>query len=159
MRIKWNQKFRKGLTLIELAVVVLILGSIIALVAFNINPGQLKDDTAALKLKKDSSAIRSYLEMYSAKYGTYPTEEQGLKALYEKPTVGDVPQDFKPIVKDKSAVEDPWGTIYQIKKDSSGDYKIMTLGKDKKPGGTGKDADFDINNESEYPADFKKKAN
>jgi general secretion pathway protein G len=149
-------KIRRGLTLVELSVVVLILGAIIALVAFNIKPGELKDQTAGLKIRKDASLIPTYLSMYEDKYGRIPTEEQGLIALVEKPTSGEVPENYKPIVKNKSDILDPWNTPYQLKIDSNGDYQIVTLGKDKKEGGEGKNSDFDILKEDEYPTDFKK---
>ena len=150
-----NMQIRKGMTLVELAVVVLILGAIIALVAFNINPGEIKDDTASLKLKKDSSELQFYLEQYAQKFGNYPSEEQGVLALTEEPTVGDIPENWKSIVRNKSAVLDPWGTIYLLRFDDEGNLMIISLGKDKKEGGTGKNADFNILNESEYPVDFR----
>ena len=146
------------MTLVEIAVVVLILGAIITLVALNINPGDLKDDTASLKLQKDASEIKIHLERYAGQNGNYPTEEQGLSALVEKPTVGDVPEDYKPVVKNKQAILDPWGTPYVLKYDQeSGDSAIITLGKDKKEGGTGKNSDFDITKTETYPKDFKPK--
>ncbi|MBE7411333.1 MAG: type II secretion system major pseudopilin GspG [Leptospiraceae bacterium] len=155
---KVNRRFRKGLTLVELAVVVLIMGSIITLVALNINPGELKDDTASLKLRKDANELAMQLERYAEKYGKYPSEEQGLSALVEKPTTGDVPEDWRPILNKKNAILDPWGTPYQLKKDpNSDDYMIVTLGKDKKDGGEGKDADFNIRDENTYPQAFRKK--
>ncbi|MCB1140731.1 MAG: type II secretion system protein GspG [Leptospiraceae bacterium] len=149
-------RFRRGLTLVELSVVVLILGAIIALVAFNIKPGELKDQTAVLKLKKDSSLIPTYLSMYEDRYGKIPSEEQGLMALVEKPTTGEVPDNYRPIVKNKSDILDPWNTPYQLRIDNNGDYQIITLGKDKKEGGEGKNADFDILTDDEYPADFQR---
>ena len=149
---------RNGLTLVELAVVVLIMGTLIAIVAFNIDVGALKDDTAGLQLRKDSSTLSGALLQYENKYGRIPTEEQGLSALVEKPTSGDSPEDFTPLIRTKSAILDPWKSPYQLKKDpNSGDFMIVTLGKDKKEGGEGKDADFDIRNEDSYPAAFRKK--
>ncbi len=147
-------KFRRGLTLVELAVVVLILGAIITLVALNIKPDTLKNQTAGLKLRKDSNEIQMYLEQYADRYGKYPTEEQGIMALVEKPTVGDVPENYRPIVKNKKAVLDPWGTPYKLKVDDSGNLQILTLGKDKKEGGEGLNKDFNILNEEEYPEEF-----
>jgi general secretion pathway protein G len=147
-------KFRRGLTLVELAVVVLILGAIITLVALNIKPDTLKNQTAGLKLRKDSNEIQMYLEQYADRYGKYPTEEQGIMALVEKPTVGDVPENYRPIVKNKKAVLDPWGTPYKLKVDDSGNIQILTLGKDKKEGGEGLNKDFNILNEEEYPDEF-----
>lgn len=148
---------RSGLTLVELSVVVLILGAIIALVAINIKPGELKDQTAALKLRKDSSLIPTYISQYEDKFGKMPSEEQGLMALVEKPTSGDVPENYKAVAKNKNEITDPWGTVYQLKVDNNGDYAIITLGKDKKEGGEGKNADFNILKEEEWPADFQRK--
>ena len=152
---KIKKMIRKGMTLVELAVVVLILGAIIALVAFNINPGEIKDDTAGLKLKKDSSELQLYLEQYANKFGTYPTEEQGLMALVEKPTDGEIPDNWRAIIRNKSAVLDPWGTPYLLSFDDNNDIAIISLGNDKAEGGSGKASDFNILNENEYPADFK----
>lgn len=145
---------RRGLTLVELAVVVLILGAIITLVALNIKPDTLKNQTAGLKLRKDANEIQMYLEQYADRYGKYPTEEQGIMALVEKPTVGDVPDNYRPIVKNKKAILDPWGTPYKLKFDDSGNMQILTLGKDKKEGGDGLNKDFDILKEEEYPEEF-----
>ncbi|MCE9500581.1 MAG: type II secretion system major pseudopilin GspG [Leptospira sp.] len=153
-----RKSLREGLTLVELAVVVLIMGTLIAIVAFNIDVGALKDDTAGLQLRKDASTISGALLQYENKYGRLPTEEQGLSALVEKPTSGDAPEDFTPLLKNKSAILDPWKTPYHLKKDpNSGDFMIVSYGKDKKEGGEGKDADFDIRNEDSYPSAFRKK--
>jgi general secretion pathway protein G len=153
---KLNKKLKRGMTLVELSVVVLILGAIIALVAFNINPTQMQDDMASLKLKKDASTIQIALQQYEDRYGKMPSEEQGVMALVEKPTSGDVPDGYKPVLDKKSAVLDPWKTPYVLKVENGGDYKILTLGKDKKEGGEGKNADFDILKEDEYPKEFQK---
>ncbi|PJZ39463.1 type II secretion system protein GspG, partial [Leptospira kmetyi] len=42
-------------------------------------------------------------------------------------------------------------------RDANGDVQLVTLGKDKKEGGEGKNADFNILNEDEYPSDFRRK--
>lgn len=155
-KLRKKRKPRKGLTLIEISVVVMILGALIAIVALNINPGELKDETAVLKLKKDARELQTYLEKYAQKYGNYPSEEQGLKALYEKPTIGDnIPDDYVPIVKNKSVTEDPWKKPYILRYDEYGDIAIYTMGKDGKEGGEGKNADFNILAEDEYPAAFR----
>ncbi|MCB1190279.1 MAG: type II secretion system major pseudopilin GspG [Leptospiraceae bacterium] len=154
---KFNRKIRKGLTLVELAVVMLIMGALITIVAININPGELKDDAASLKLRKDAQEVQMNLERYAAKFGTYPTEEQGLRAFIEKPTSGDVPENWRPILNKKAAIEDPWGTEYQLKMNENGDPMIISLGKDKKEGGEGKNADFNILKEDTYPEAFRKK--
>ncbi|MCC5813317.1 MAG: type II secretion system protein GspG, partial [Leptospira sp.] len=112
-KLRLKNKLRKGLTLIEIAVVVMILGALIAIVAVNINPGELKEDTAVLQLKKDAQELQMQLDRNSSRYGTYPSEEPGLRALVEKPTMVDnIPEDYVPIIRNKSGVEDPWGTPY-----------------------------------------------
>ena len=153
---KLNKKIKRGMTLVELSVVVLILGAIIALVAFSIDPGKMKDDMASLQLKKDASTLKIALGQYEDRYGKMPSEEQGLSALVEKPTSGDVPENYKPVLDKKSAVLDPWKTPYVLRVDAGGDYVILTLGKDKKEGGEGKNADFDILKEDDYPKEFQK---
>lgn len=77
--------------------------------------------------------------------------------MVEKPTTGDVPEDWKPVLTKKAAINDPWGTPYKLKRDANGDVQLITMGKDKKEGGEGKNADFNILNEDEYPTDFRRK--
>lgn len=149
-----KRNIRRGLTLVELAVVVLIMGALITLVALNIKPNELKDQTAGLKLRKDASELMMFLEQYAERYGKYPSEEQGIMALVEKPSTGDVPDNYKPIVSNKKAVLDPWSTPYHLKTDANGDLQIISLGKDKKEGGEGKNRDFNILKEEEYPEEF-----
>ncbi|MEM7181828.1 MAG: type II secretion system protein GspG [Spirochaetota bacterium] len=154
---KLQRNLRKGLTLVELAVVVLILGAIITLVAVGINPGEMKDKTAALKLRKDSSELLLHLERYMESNGSYPSEEQGIQALAERPTTGDIPEDYKPVVRKKASVKDPWGSYYALKYNDEGDPEIWTLGKDKQEGGQGKAKDFNIADTDNYPKAFKGK--
>lgn len=117
--------------------------------------GCTKVFTPGLKLRTDGSELLMFMEQYMEHYGDYPTEKQGIFALVELPTVPPVPKNYKPIVSNKRSVLDPWGTPYILKIDSNKDFKIITLGKDRKEGGTGKNSDFDILNEEEYPSEFR----
>jgi general secretion pathway protein G len=153
MKIKKNQNLKRGLTLVELSVVVLILGAIIAIVAFNINPKDLQWKVAKLKLQKDGQSLSASLEQYQSEFGKLPTEEQGMRALVEKPTGGEVPENYKPVVKSKKDILDPWKTEYRLKFDSNGDYSIISLGKDGKEGGEGMNKDFNILKEDEFPSE------
>jgi type II secretion system protein G len=103
------------------------------------------------KIKKDSQEIQIALEQYSNRYGEFPTAEQGLSALLEKPSLQPIPKNYKPILNTKTSILDPWKTPYILKYLPNGEYAIITLGKDKKVGGVGKDSDFNILNEEEYP--------
>lgn len=150
---KQNQGMGIGkILLIILGVIIgiTLLFMIITMVALNTNPGELKNETAGLKLQKDALELQMHLERYKARFEEYPSEEQGLLALFEKPKVGKVPENWRPIINTKKAIEDPWGTVYMLKfKDN--ELSIITLGKDKKEGGEGINADFDILKIDTYP--------
>jgi general secretion pathway protein G len=80
------------------------------------------------------------LDQYRLDTGRYPTTEQGLLALTSKPS--NEPRWDGPYLK-KAAPLDPWGSAYIYKRPGTkGDYDIISLGKDKAPGGTGDDADI-----------------
>ncbi|TGK04267.1 type II secretion system protein GspG [Leptospira langatensis] len=154
---KTVNKRRRGFTLIELAIVVAILGALMAIIIVNIDITGVNNDTAALKLRKDKQELRMHLERYAQKFGNYPSEDQGLEALAEKPTTGDVPEDWRPMVNSKDVLKDPWKNPYKLRFDNSGEIQIITYGKDKVEGGEGDNADFDIMKEEEYPPQFSKK--
>ncbi|MBP9887085.1 MAG: type II secretion system protein GspG [Leptospiraceae bacterium] len=97
------------------------------------------------------------LEKYKTLYGQFPTEEQGLLTLIEKPIVPPIPKNHRPILKRKTRLLDPWQTPYILKYLPNGDYAIITLGRDKKEGGEGKNSDFNILKENEYPKEFANK--
>ena len=109
---------------------------------------------SGFKLKKDSQELQIALEQYADRYGNLPTEEQGIMALVERPSLPPIPKNYEPILNKKSAVLDPWQTPYVLKKMANGDYAIITLGKDKKEGGEGKNADFNILKLDTYPKEF-----
>ena len=69
MKRNYSLNLKRGMTLVELSVVVLILGAIIALVAFNIDVIGTKESVNKLKLKKDSQELQIALEQYTNKYG------------------------------------------------------------------------------------------
>ena len=66
-----------------------------------------------------------------------------------------VPKNYKPIMKNKSGIKDPWGTPYVLKYSKTGEPEIWTLGKDKQEGGTGKAKDFNIGIFESYPKAFR----
>ena len=129
---------------------------VLIIAAFVIPFHPVNDFSPTLKLKKDSQELQIALEQYADRYGNFPTEEQGIIALVEKPELPPIPKNYKPILNRKSMVLDPWHTPYILKHLPNSDYAIITLGKDKKEGGEGKNADFNIMKEDEYPKEFQK---
>ena len=83
-----NNKSRKtsGFTLIEIIVVVVIIGLLAAVIAPNIF-GQV-EEARVKKALSDIRAIESALNLYRLDNFNYPTTEQGIQALVNKPTGG-----------------------------------------------------------------------
>jgi general secretion pathway protein G len=77
--------------------------------------------------------------------GFYPSTEQGLEALIEKPTTGRIPKNYREggYLEKKKITPDPWGNPYiYISPGTQGDYDIISYGADGVPGGEGFDADI-----------------
>lgn len=131
-------------TLIELMVVIVILGILAAFVVPRIT--KRPEDAKVTKAKIEISNIEQALELYYLDTGTYPTTEQGLQALIEKPSGGDIPENWKEggyLAKRKLPV-DPWGNpyVYVSPGFQNEDYDLYSLGKDGQEGGEGYDADI-----------------
>jgi len=96
---------QKGFTLIEVLVVIIILGLIAALVVPRIT-GRL-DEAKVEATKIQMRAIKDALEQYKLDNGTYPTTEQGLKALVKKPDTPPLPSRWRPYL--DQLPQDAWG--------------------------------------------------
>ncbi len=135
-----------GFTLIEIMVVVVILAILGTFAMTNIidNP----DKARVTKAQHDIRALESALEMYRLDNFTYPSTEQGLRALVEKPSGAPEPPNWKPGGYMKKLPKDPWGRdyLYMGPQDTGGRPQISSLGADGQPGGEGVNADI-INTE------------
>ena len=122
---KTNRR-RRGMTLIEIMVVITILGLIMAAVGVAVIPklDEAKQDTARL----DIANIHGALKLYYTKKGKYPDTGTGLKALVDTQNLEKVPTD-------------PWGNEY-VYMYESGKPVVTTYGGDGAPGGEGIDADI-----------------
>lgn len=134
---------QKGMTLIEIMVVVAIIGSIAALVTVNVLDylDESKVDTTKISIKN----VEGALEQFKRKHGFYPTTEQGLQALVEKPSSGRVPDNYPKDGYLKKLPKDAWGGEFIYTSPGQGqDYDIISLGRDGQEGG--EDYDTDIKN-------------
>ena len=134
---------RSGFTLLELIVVVIVLGLLAGLVAPQIF-GRVSEarDVAA---KTQMSLIGTALDNYRLDNGGYPSTEQGLSALRERPTRGTPATNWRGPYLRKEVPQDPWGKpfVYRSPGDRNpGGYDLMTFGRDGKTGGTGEDVDI-----------------
>ncbi len=132
-----------GFTFIEIMVVVAILAILAALVVPRIM-GRT-DDAKRTAAKVQIRNIEGALQLYKLDNGVYPSTEQGLKALVDKPSVGVVPKKWKIGGYIQKLPEDPWGNPYKYLSPSpnlKGDYEIISLGTDGEAGGEGVNADI-----------------
>ena len=133
----------RGFTLIEIMVVIVILALLAALVAPRIMGRS--DDAKIADAKVQIRNIESALKLFKLDNGFYPSTEQGLQALVEKPTAGQIPTKYKAegYLESKKLPKDPWGNDYlYISPGEHGDYDLCSYGADGVKGGEGKDADI-----------------
>ncbi len=126
-----------GFTLIELMIVLFILGLLAALVAPRLmgRVGKAKQKTAQAQIQMLATA----LDLFHLDVGRYPSDEEGLKVLYQAPE--NVPGWAGPYL-DKAVPKDPWGREYVYKcPGEHGPYDLVSYGADGQPGGEGENAD------------------
>ena len=134
---------RAGFTLLEIIVVVFILSLLVSIVAPKIM-GRT-DDAKIADAKVQIKNFETALKLFKIDNGFYPTTEQGLDSLIEKPTTGQIPAKYKEggYLEQKKIPLDPWGNQYMyVSPGVHGDFDIQSFGNDGKEGGEGKDADI-----------------
>jgi len=128
-----------GFTLIEMLVVLVIIGLIMALVGPRVL-GYLSDArTKAARLQIES--FSNSLDLYYLDVGRYPTTQEGLIALVKRPSGADVWNG--PYLKGGTVPTDPWRNAYVYASPGShGAYDLMSYGSDGREGGDGAAADI-----------------
>lgn len=128
----------RGFTLLELLVVMVIIGLLAGYVAprYFSQVGKSEIKTAMAQI----NALEKALDTYRLDIGRYPSTEQGLNALVNKPA--DEPKWQGPYLA-KAVPLDPWGRPYQYKvPGTKSEYDLLSYGKDGQPGGSGEGADI-----------------
>ncbi len=136
---KLQHSSRAGLTLVEMIVVL----AIIALVAVLIVPNVIgrPDEARVTVAKTDLKTIASALRIYRLDNGDYPTTQQGLAALVERPTSPPEPRSWASDGYLPELPTDPWGNPY-VYRQTGGRFDLMSYGKDGAEGGEELDADL-----------------
>ena len=137
---KPNHSTQQGFSLIEILVVLIIVGVIVAGVGAKFIG---KADTARVdQAKIDFSTLEKALKLYKLDNYRFPTSEQGLEALLDKPEIDPIPRQWQSGGYIDRLPIDPWGTAYvYVTPGESSDFDLYSLGADGREGGAEFDAD------------------
>jgi general secretion pathway protein G len=141
MKDRKQKVVRSGFTMVELMAVLIILGLLFALVAKNY-VGQT-DKARVITTKTNLKLLHSAVNEFKMDTGRFPTEDEGLKALVERPT--DV-QNWPPggYIETTDIPTDGWGRefIYRLAPENDKPFVVISLGADGQEGGEGYDSDL-----------------
>jgi general secretion pathway protein G len=132
-----NLQRERGFTIMELVVVIIIIGLLAAFVApkFFGKVSEAKQKSAKAQIELFGTA----LDALRLDVGRYPSTDESLKALREKPSGMD---NWKGSYLPKEIPMDPWGKSYVYKSPGEhGDYDLISYGLDGAPGGEGENED------------------
>lgn len=139
MAMRSNRARQRGMTLIEILVVLVLIGIVLGIVGGNfIGKGEkAKADAAKIEIGQ----ISQTLDLYKLEVGRYPSSQEGLQALISAPA--GVANWNGPYWKKGTVPKDPWGNEYKYASPGSkAAYEIVSLGADGKEGGEGPDKDI-----------------
>jgi len=129
----------RGMTLIEILVVLVLIGVVLGIVGGNfIGKGEkAKADAAKIEIGQ----ISQTLDLYKLEIGHYPTTQEGLQALIAAPA--GTTNWNGPYWKRSTVPKDPWGNEYKyVSPAQDAPYEITSLGADGKEGGEGPNKDL-----------------
>jgi general secretion pathway protein G len=140
-----NRKRERGFTLIEIMAVVVIIGMLMAIVGNAIvgNIRKARITTTRAQIQSLETAITTY----QMDNGRFPSTDQGLRALIEKPTGAPEPYDWRPggYLSKRELPRDAWGNEFQYAapgEHNPDSFDLWSLGGDAKPGGVEEEADL-----------------
>jgi general secretion pathway protein G len=132
----------RGFTFIETIVTISIILILSAAVGFS--AVKYIDRARVAACRNQIETFRLSLQSYYLDCGAYPSEAQGLAALWEKPLIAPVPSQWSGPYMDRRIPPDPWGNAYRYKNpgDNNLPFTISSYGADGKEGGENENADI-----------------
>lgn len=133
---------RRGFTLIEVMVVIVILGVLAAMIVPRVMGRP--DEARVVAARQDIATLMQALKLYKLDNRSYPSTEQGLNALIQRPALPPLPGNWKSGGYLEKLPLDPWGKPYLYLNPGihGGDIEVMSYGADGVSGGEGTDADI-----------------
>ena len=129
----------RGMTLIEILVVLTLIGIVMGIVGGNYLGQGEKAKAKAAKIEIEQ--IGQTLDLFRLEVGRYPTTQEGLQALITAPS--GVPNWNGPYWKKNTLPKDPWTNEYKYASPGQhGAYDLWSYGADGKEGGEGINKDI-----------------
>jgi len=130
---------QKGMTLIEIMIVLVIIGGLMTVLATQVMPKLFKAQGKTAKIQITN--IMSALDLYYTDCQNYPSTEEGLRALLQRPESCRGNWGPDPYLKKESDLNDPWGTEFYYEFNGSTPL-VKSYGKNRVEGGSGNDEDI-----------------
>jgi general secretion pathway protein G len=124
-----GRRHRAGFTLLEMVIVLGIIAMILGGAIFAMRG--IGDAAKMRQVESDFKSFESALAMYKLNAGSYPSTQQGLKALVDKPTSTPVPRRWVQVM--SKVPDDPWGAPYMYRfpgKKRANEFEIISKGPD-----------------------------
>ena len=138
------RRARRGFTIAEIIVVVIIIGVLATIVATRLLPriGQSKATVAAA----NANALASAIDQYRLDCGDPPAGTPASQFLFQKPTDPLLAEKWSgPYLKNTDGLKDPWGREFIVKfpgEKNTADFDVISYGADGQPGGEGENKDI-----------------
>jgi general secretion pathway protein G len=135
-----------GFTFVETLAAISI-GAILS-AGVGLSAAKLIDRARRIAAENQISVLKAALQSYYIDCGRFPSSEQGLGALWEKPTLSPAPATWRGPYTDREISPDPWGNPYRYENQQTAaeegrvPFVIMSYGADGREGGKGNDADI-----------------
>src|ERR1700722_13471792 len=131
---------QRGMTLIEIMIVLVILGSMAGVLVVQVSKSLQKSRVQQAKIL--ISEVGKALDQFNTDCGFYPTTDQGIQALVTLPAGGKTCSNWGPESYIKKMPKDPWHNDLIYNCTDGQHYTLKSLGADGKEGGEGLNADI-----------------